>query len=118
MATNSTSVRLPDALKADATGYADGLGISLNALIAVALRDYLDARTARPGRSVPSPAVPPVDALRLEAGAPAPGAPAARMAPEQSAELARLRSHKHLTRTQRRELERLQGIERQAAQAK
>lgn len=41
---SSTSVRFPDALKAEAMAYADALGISLNALCAVALRDYLDQR--------------------------------------------------------------------------
>lgn len=43
---SSTTLRLPDALKADAESYASGLGISLNALCAVALRDYLDKRAA------------------------------------------------------------------------
>jgi len=38
------TIRFPDDLKAEAIGYAEGLGISLNALCAVALRDYLDAR--------------------------------------------------------------------------
>ena len=61
---SSTSVRFPDALKAEAMAYADALGISLNALCAVALRDYLDSRRAavpvpeaRPS-VVPAPAVP------------------------------------------------------------
>lgn len=35
---------LPEALKLEAESYARGLGVSLNALLAVALRDYLDAR--------------------------------------------------------------------------
>ncbi|KAA0068957.1 SEC-C metal-binding domain-containing protein [Rhodanobacter sp. T12-5] len=43
--TTSTTLRLPDGLKADAEAYAVALGISLNALCAVALRDYLDARS-------------------------------------------------------------------------
>ena len=43
---SSTSIRFPDGLKAEASTYADSLGISLNALCAVALRDYLDARRA------------------------------------------------------------------------
>jgi antitoxin component of RelBE/YafQ-DinJ toxin-antitoxin module len=42
--TMATSVRIPDVLKAQATAYADRLGISLNALIAVALNDYLHHR--------------------------------------------------------------------------
>lgn len=51
----STSVRFPDALKAEAMAYADGLGLSLNGLCAVALRDYLDARKKLPE---PIPAAP------------------------------------------------------------
>jgi hypothetical protein len=43
------NVRLPESLQGEARGYADGLGISLNALIAVALRDYLDARSGGVG---------------------------------------------------------------------
>ena len=50
------SLRLPDPLTADADAYADSLGISFNALVAVALRDYLDARRA-PKRSE-APATP------------------------------------------------------------
>lgn len=42
--TSTTTLRLPSALKAEADAYAASLGISLNALCAVALRDYLDAR--------------------------------------------------------------------------
>src|SRR3546814_11768148 len=45
---SSTTLRFPDPLKAEATAYADTLGVSLNALCAVALRDYLDARKAKP----------------------------------------------------------------------
>jgi hypothetical protein len=40
----ATTARLPDDLKGEAAAYAASLGISLNALMAVALRDYLDAR--------------------------------------------------------------------------
>jgi hypothetical protein len=40
----STTLRLPDALKADADAYAARVGVSLNALCLIALRDYLDAR--------------------------------------------------------------------------
>lgn len=46
----STTLRLPDELRAEADAYAARLGVSLNALIAVALADYLHAR-----RSVPVP---------------------------------------------------------------
>lgn len=62
----ATTARLPDDLKAEADAYAGRLGISLNALLAVALRDYLDARRAAtrpPAPAVdlaPSPAAPPV----------------------------------------------------------
>lgn len=42
--TAATTLRLPPALKAEAEAYASTLGVSLNALCAVALRDYLDAR--------------------------------------------------------------------------
>lgn len=41
---STSTLRLPDELQAEATTYAARLGISLNALCAVALRDYLDAR--------------------------------------------------------------------------
>lgn len=40
----ATSLRLPDVLKAEAARYAGDLGISINALVAVALREYLDKR--------------------------------------------------------------------------
>lgn len=45
---SSTTLRFPDPLKAEATAYADTLGVSLNALCAIALRDYLDARKPKP----------------------------------------------------------------------
>jgi hypothetical protein len=44
MSTATTTLRLPAALKTEADTYAASLGLSLNALCAVALRDYLDAR--------------------------------------------------------------------------
>jgi hypothetical protein len=40
----STTLRLPEALKVDADAYAARVGVSLNALCLIALRDYLDAR--------------------------------------------------------------------------
>jgi hypothetical protein len=40
----ATTLRLPPALQAEAAAYASSLGISAAALIAVALREYLDAR--------------------------------------------------------------------------
>jgi hypothetical protein len=51
---SSTSLRLPAQLKAEVTAYADALGLSLNALCAVALRDYLDQRK-RPPAPQPAP---------------------------------------------------------------
>lgn len=66
----ASTTRLPPALKAEAQSYADSLGISLNALLSVALRDYLDLRA--PERRAPSaprpplaPDVPPSPAARV-----------------------------------------------------
>ncbi|WP_425600620.1 SEC-C metal-binding domain-containing protein [Pinirhizobacter soli] len=43
--------RFPDELRAEATAYASSIGLSVNALVCVALRDYLDARKGlQPGR--------------------------------------------------------------------
>lgn len=53
----STTLRFPDPLKAEAQAYADALGVSLNALCAVALRDYLDARKLEALKA--GPAAPP-----------------------------------------------------------
>jgi len=44
----ATTLRIPDALQTEARRYADSLGLSMNGLIAVALRDYLDARQGKP----------------------------------------------------------------------
>lgn len=41
----AVNLRLSPDLKSDAAAYAKSLGISLNALVAVAVRDYLDARS-------------------------------------------------------------------------
>lgn len=68
----ATTARLPADLKAEADAYAAGLGISLNALLAVALRDYLDARKR-------APAPPPELAPPALAGAPRGGLTAPRM---------------------------------------
>ena len=43
-----STVRLPEGLEREAKLYAEGLGISFNALLAVSLRDYLDGRRAAP----------------------------------------------------------------------
>jgi hypothetical protein len=83
------TVRLPDALHAAGSSYAADLGISLNALLAVALRDYLAQRplgvanlpsSRPPARKVPPKALPkdrasasapppPVDPLKVKAPA-------------------------------------------------
>ncbi|MFZ2752578.1 MAG: SEC-C metal-binding domain-containing protein [Lysobacteraceae bacterium] len=71
------NVRLLGELKAEAAAYADGLGISLNAFVAVAVREYLDAR-----RSVfrvahpPSLPAAPVEERRASAPAPETAQPA------------------------------------------
>lgn len=46
----ASTIRVPAPLKEEAQAYATALGISLNALVSVALRDYLDAR-ARPAKA-------------------------------------------------------------------
>jgi predicted transcriptional regulator len=48
------TLRLPDDLAERGRRYAAELGISLNGLLAVALREYLDART-RESRPAPAP---------------------------------------------------------------
>ncbi len=62
MSIQTTTVRLPELLKVEAETFAASLGISLNALMAVALRDYLDGRTASrlpaPGAGSHTPAIP------------------------------------------------------------
>ncbi|MFC6220176.1 hypothetical protein ACFP3P_16605 [Pelomonas aquatica] len=58
MATQTTTVRLPELLKSEAESFAASLGISLNALMAVALRDYLDGRTGSASRPSPASSVP------------------------------------------------------------
>ena len=72
----AVTLRLPDPLKAEAQAYAEGLGLSLNALCAVALRDYLDARKSKPVKvppKVPSRArVPSPAAKRLTTARPFP----------------------------------------------
>lgn len=54
---SALNLRLTPALKSEAAAYAKTLGISLNALVAVAVRDYLDARKAVSG-SMPAAASP------------------------------------------------------------
>lgn len=73
------SLRLPGPLKDEASAYADALGISVNALCAVALRDYLDRRKGQPAETTPpavvEPAVPapsrsPAPLVKLDAQLP------------------------------------------------
>jgi hypothetical protein len=52
------TARLPKGLKAEAENYAHSVGISLNALLAVALRDYLDARQPSAGPILPAAVTP------------------------------------------------------------
>ncbi len=59
----SLTLRLPEPLKAEAAAYADSLGLSINALCTVALRDYLDARQRAP--QVVAPALLPAPAPAL-----------------------------------------------------
>lgn len=58
------SVRISEPLKLEAAHYAASIGVSLSALVAVALRDYLDRRRwpdgAAQGREGEAPAAPPV----------------------------------------------------------
>lgn len=56
---STSTLRLPDELQGEATAYAGRLGISLNALCAVALRDYLDARLAAAALQRGAAALPP-----------------------------------------------------------
>lgn len=53
----ATNVRFPDNLKSEAQGYAESIGISFNALLSVALREYLDRRQL--GTALSLPALPP-----------------------------------------------------------
>lgn len=66
----AVNLRLSPDLKSDAAAYAKSLGISLNALVAVAVRDYLDARSpidqdnSRSPVTLPEPPVRPSPAVR------------------------------------------------------
>jgi len=61
------TVRLPDDLARRGRRYAAEIGVSLNALLAIALREYLDAR-ASPHVSAPSSALAEAIARRVRAG--------------------------------------------------
>lgn len=68
------TLRLPDELVAEGQAFASRLGISMNALMAVALRDYLDGRTTGrlPGVSSPSGRAAGSTSARSQAPSPAP----------------------------------------------
>lgn len=67
------TARIPDALQTEAETYAATLGISLNALLAVALRHYLDDRAGR--ALVPSQVVLPTTAVPRPLPGPEPRSP-------------------------------------------
>lgn len=56
---SAATLRLSGELQAEANAYAERLGISFNALCAVALRDYLDARLAAASLQQGAAALPP-----------------------------------------------------------
>lgn len=63
------TTRLPELLQQEAEAYAATLGISLNALVAIALRDYLDIRHQRGlSQGAPLPSDPVTPAATLDAG--------------------------------------------------
>lgn len=69
------TLRLPGALEAEAAAYAESLGLSFTGLVAVALREYLDARPA-PKAAVLAPAALPAAPGGSVAGPGAGGGPA------------------------------------------
>jgi len=62
------TVRLPNELARRGRRYAAQLGVSLNALLGVALREYLDARAPTPRVTPPPPALAQAIAHRVQAG--------------------------------------------------
>lgn len=71
-------LRLVPSLKTEAAAYARSIGISFNALCAVALRDYLDARK---GSAVAPPAWKPARSIALPPAQAASASPTASSAP-------------------------------------
>lgn len=59
--------RFPDEFHAEATAYARSVGISLNGLLMVALREYLDGRRLMPSSAGSSPAGAPAVAAAVSA---------------------------------------------------
>jgi hypothetical protein len=82
MSIQTTTVRLPELLKVEAETFASSLGISLNALMAVALRDYLDGRTGSASRPEPSAPIP--SPVTESAPAPKSATPVAAIKPPKS----------------------------------
>ena len=62
------TVRLPDQLTRRGRRYAAELGVSLNALLAIALREYLDARAPTPRSASPASALAQAIARQVQAG--------------------------------------------------
>jgi predicted transcriptional regulator len=62
------TVRLPDELARRGRRYAAELGVSLNALLAIALREYLDARDPTPRVLTRSSALAQAIARQVQAG--------------------------------------------------
>ena len=62
------TLRLPDPLARRARRYAAELGVSLNALLAIALREYLDARSPTPRAAPPPSGLAQAIAQRVQAG--------------------------------------------------
>jgi hypothetical protein len=62
------TVRLPVELAQRGRRYAAKLGVSLNALLAIALREYLDARAPTPRVAPPPSALAQAIAHRVQAG--------------------------------------------------
>ena len=62
------TLRLPDELAERGRRYAAALGISLNGLLAVALREYLDVRKPGLRAAPPAPALAQAIARRVKAG--------------------------------------------------
>jgi hypothetical protein len=62
------TVRLPDEVARRGRRYAAELGVSLNALLAIALREYLDARAPTPRVAPPPSALAQAIAHRVQAG--------------------------------------------------
>ena len=60
----TTNIRLAEDLHKRARGYAADIGLSINALIAVALAEYLEARQkSSPGKPEPEQSIAPVQAV-------------------------------------------------------